>query len=327
MTTDTLPEGAKLSKLYGGDVDLVFNPNSPRYRYTITDPSAKRYQESVRGVTTVLRDIIHKPDLLMWPMNMSHQKLFGAKWDETLARYIYDAPTALLKPDTAFTPEFLQGAMESGAKAHTDRSDRGKDIGTMAHTAVEVYLKGSVSFEEALAAGEAEANGELPEENAKALRKALKAFVAWWEALPDKQVLATERPVYSRSLCYAGTGDLIARIDGKRYMLDLKTTNSSKKAPLGIYAEYFMQLGAYAFAAREEDGEAFDDLGIIRVSKDGKLSIATSQDMNIAVADCERAFAFAIRVHDWLENTSQYLTDSHFVSHLNKLVEGRLPEN
>lgn len=317
-----LPEGAVLHELYNGRVQMVFNPNSPRYRYTVTDPDNNRYQESVRGVTTVLRDIIHKPDLMAWPMNMSHQKLFGAKWNEDALKYVYTEREALLKVGQGYTIDQYQEFMEQGAKAYLDRSQRGKDIGTMVHRACELYLKDK-SAHESLSTAFEEAGEGLSQDDTKATEKAFAAFQEWWDALPNKRVVSTEAAVYSRSLNYSGTADLVAEIDGKTYMLDLKTTNSSRKAPLGIYAEYFMQLGAYSYAYKEETGTEFDDLGIIRVSKEGKLSIATAKDMGIDVDECERAFAFAIRVHDWLEKTTKWLTDAHFVSHLNRLAEGR----
>lgn len=317
-----LPEGATAHSLYGGGVQLVFNPNSPKYRYTVTDMAHSRAGDAVRGVTTVLRDVIHKPDLMMWAMNMSHGKLFGATWDNEQEKMVYNESKALIKTDHLYPADALQEFMEAGAKAHRDRSDRGKDIGTMVHKAVEMYLLGKDRIE-SLQEGINEGGGVLSKEDGKALSSALDAFIGWWDALPNKEVLSTERVVYSRSLNYAGTCDIVAKINGKVYMLDIKTTNASRVAPLGIYAEYFMQLGAYSYALREEEGQAFDDLGIIRVGKDGKLCIATATDMNIEVDACERAFAFAVRMHDWLEDTSKWLKDSHFTSHLSNLAEGR----
>ena len=50
---------------------------------------------------------------------------------------------------------------------------------------------------------------------------------------------------------------------------DIKTTNASRQAPLGVYPEMFLQLGAYANAHLEEFPlEEIDDLAIIRVGKD-----------------------------------------------------------
>lgn len=309
--------------MYDGAVHLNFNPKSPRYRYTVSDDATNVRDQSVRGVTTVLRDIINKPDLLQWPMNMSHQKIFGAAWDDNLKEYFYKEEVALLKCGKEYTPEELQEIMKAGARAHVVRSDRGKDIGTMVHKAVEVYVR-SQDASEALQAALGVAEGEVAKEDRKAIEKAFNTFKDFWDSL-HATVIDVERPVYSRGLNYAGTCDLIAEINGRRYLIDLKTTNSSKKAPLGVYSEYFMQLGAYSYAYKEETGTLMDDLAVIRVSKEGVLSVVTATDMKIEVGACERMFAYAVRVHDWLEEAAAFLQDPHFKSHLNRLADdGRM---
>lgn len=293
-----LPEGAEAFSLYGGSVRLVFNPNSPRYRYTVTDPEMGRFETSVRGVTTAIGDILHKKDLMSYQMNKSHQFLFGQKFDEGLKQYLYDPQTAFLQPDVAYTTEQLQGSLETARKAHMDWSQRGKDIGTIAHKAVELYLLG----EESKIAEFIEEFDPTDEEK-KCVRKIYRTFVKWWESLgDDKEVVALERPVYSRRLHYAGTLDLVVRIGKKVVVMDLKTTNASRNNPMGIYPEMFLQLGAYSYALREETGqEMFQDVAIINISKEGKLNILSAVDMGLTVEECEKAFAFGLRLHDWLE--------------------------
>lgn len=303
----------KTYTLYGGDVELVFKPNSTKYRYTVTDRMVRDMQgASVRGVTSVLKDIIAKPDLMTWPMNMANAFLFGSTFDEVLKQYVCDWEKASLKPDTPFTEEELQNMMMDGSRQWTKRSDKGKDVGTLTHSAVEAYLRG-VEFVWPEVDPEQDKEGA---ENVKMAQKALKAFTGWWDSLEDKEVIEVEKPIYSRSMKYAGTFDLMARINGKTYMLDIKTTNASKKAPLGIYSEYFLQLGGYSYAMKEETGQSSDDCGVIRIGKDGRLFIATANDIGLTVDGCERAFAFAVRLHDFLEQATPFLQDAHFKSHL-----------
>ncbi len=326
-TKPAIPEGATQHSLYGGEVDLIFNPNSPRYRYTVTDKQTGLKDQSVRGVTTILRDIIAKPDLMTWPMNMAQGYLFGATFNEEEKKYLYDQKKAFLKPDKALSEPELQKAMETASAAFRAKQDKGKDVGTMTHKMIEQFLKGEQPDVkefmpvEGIATFDEELN--IFTTNSKLAFKAFETFEGWWGSLEQKAVMSTERPIYSRMMGYGGTCDLVAEINGKIYMLDIKTTNTSSKAPLGIYAENIMQLGGYAHACREEDGTDFDDLGIIRVSKEGQLSIATAGDMGIPVNECERAFAFAVRIHDWLEKTSPYLADAHFNSHLVGSLNGR----
>lgn len=294
-------------ELYGGEVQLDFNPDSPRYRYVVTDRRAGTADVSVRGVTSVLKDIIAKPDLLTWPMNMATQYLFGATWDDGLKKYFYNPKKAAVIDGTSYTAQELQELMEEASRQWIKRSDKGKDVGTLTHEAVEAYIKGeSMNYPE----------DEESQDNVKLAKKASQTFKTWWERLEDPEVISTEKPVYSRMMNYCGTYDLLAKINGKTYLLDLKTTNVSKKAPMGIYTEYFLQLGAYAHAVTEETGQTIDDVGIIRVGKDGRLFVATAKDIGIDTATCERAFAFAVRLHDMLETATPFLQDAHFKSHI-----------
>lgn len=313
MSSANLPDGVTEHILYNGQVRMLFNPNSPRYRYTVTDRGTGIKDESTRGVTTVIGDVLDKPGLRTWPMNMANSVMFGTKFDETLKDYTHDWKTALIKPGVAYTEEELHEAFKAGSREWTKRSDKGKDIGTLTHRAVELFLKGSEQpFEEALK----EADPDIPDDFVKDAQRALKSFVDWWKSLDNAKVIETERPIYSRSLRFSGTFDLLASINGKTYMLDVKTTNAGKEAPLGIYPEMFIQLGAYSYAIREETGIHIDDCGILRLGKDGKLHIATASDIGVSRDECERAFAFAVRLHDWLSTISPFLKDVHFKSPL-----------
>lgn len=308
MATKPSTDGKTTYRMYGGKVEMVFNPKSPKYRYTVTDSVAGLKNEPVRGVTTLLKDVIAKPDLMTWPMNMSHGALFGSKFSEKDLEYLHDWKNALIKPGVAHTEEQLHDIMLEGARAYTKRADTGKDVGTQVHHMVEMYLKKHQT--------EFEKPEEMPDNEMKMAYKAFGSFKNWWDSLKNKDVLYTELPVYSRRMKYAGTMDLVVIINRKTYLLDIKTSNVSRKAPLGIYAENFLQLAAYSYAFREEHGMLMDDLGIIRVGKDGRLNIVTAQDLGLSVDQCERAFAFATRLHDWLEQSTKFLSDARMISHL-----------
>lgn len=308
----------KTYSLYNNEVAMTFDKEAPRYRYKVTDPMNSISDKPVRGVTTLLRDVIHKPELLMWPMNEAMTVLFGQEFNDAEKAYKYKQANALIKPHTVYNPEQLEMFLNEGRQAHTKKSDRGKDIGSLVHSAIEHYLRGSTA-NDALQTAYQDSGASVGIDESKATTNALTAFTTWWEGLGEKEVLGLENPVYSRKLQYSGTYDLIARINGKVYMLDIKTTNRSRTAPLGIYAEYFLQLAAYAYAVREERDIAFDDIGIINVGKDGKLSVATAKDLGMEVEECERTFAYAVRVHDWLEKTSRLTKDGRLISVLNPL--------
>lgn len=315
----------KTFNLYNNEVTMTFDKDAPRYRYKVTDPLNSISDKPVRGVTTLLRDVIHKPELLMWPMNEAMTVLFGQEYDESTKSYNYNQKKALIPPFKPFNLDQLQEFLETGRKAHTKKSDAGKDVGTIVHGAIEHYLRtgetGMNAITNALQASYKDAGGVIDVPTSTSATNATRAFVNWWEGLAEKSIIGIENPVYSRTLQYSGTYDLIARINGKTYMLDIKTTNRSRVAPMGIYAEYFLQLAAYAYAVREERGIAFDDMGIINVGKDGKVAVVTAGDLNMEMEECERTFAYAVRLHDWLEKASRLARDSHVKSSLNPLPE------
>ena len=298
--------------LYGGEVTGNFEPEA-RFRYKITDPIVKMIDKRVRGVTTVIGDILDKPGLRLWARDEMSKFAFGMK--NVKGKATYHKRQALIKPDTKYTEEQLQAILDNSFDAYKLKTDRGKDIGTMAHDFVAQYLdNGTIADMDEII----KLYPEAPEEFCNSVLKALNCFVGWWESIEDKEVIATENIIYSRTHNFSGTYDLKARIGDKIYMLDLKTTNRSLNAPLGVYPEYFMQLGGYILADEEESGSKFDDCGVINVGKDGKLSIVLASDMGVTVDECKKSFVVAIQIHNWLSRLKKMTSEKGLISSLMK---------
>lgn len=136
----------------------------------------------------------------------------------------------------------------------------------------------------------------------QAAQRAFKVFLEWYKEVKPK-VLATEQVVYSRMYKYAGCYDALLNIDGKTYLVDWKTTSSSKTAPHGIYPEMFIQLGGYAGAMMEEAMAVkgidklpqIDGLMVVSVKKDGKLDIAIRTDVDW----CAQVFRDVISIREF----------------------------
>ena len=70
------------------------------------------------------------------------------------------------------------------------------------------------------------------------------------------EIIAAEEFTFSHKGKYAGTADLIVKMDGETWLLDIKTSNS-------LHKSYDLQLAAYAKGLEEAKGIKIDRTGII----------------------------------------------------------------
>jgi len=257
-------------------------------KYHIThNPNAKgrapRYRVNDTkpiGVTTVLGKTLSK-DLMQWAVDCA-------------CEYLRDKLPVVTEKD-----------LKQAARAYITKRDFGSSTGTEAHALVELFLK--------------EKGNELAtalEDSSKEAEKAYVAFVEWFNAVKP-EVLGVEEVVYSPDLEYAGTYDCMLRINGLNYLCDFKTTNISKLAPKGVYADMFLQLGAYSLAHEEQrvyeekqDGTDLfpvEGLMIISAKKNGQLDIVTNDDVGLTVGDCMQHFAFIMMIYRFMRETERRL--------------------
>lgn len=198
-------------------------------------------------------------------------------------------------------PIITKADLEEGKKESARRRDSGGTTGTEAHALVENYLKGK-SNTMSTASQEA--------------KNAYNAFADWFEDVTP-EVINVEEVIFSNSMNYAGTYDCLLRIDGKVWLCDLKTTNASRKAPNGVYAENFLQLGAYA-AAHEEQREfeeknggtklvKIDGLMVISAKKQGKLDIVTNEEVGLSLGEAMGGFEATLGIHNYMKVTTEAL--------------------
>ena len=122
--------------------------------------------------------------------------------------------------------------------------------------------------------------------------KCIEAFLEW-EKTRQIKWQDSERLVFfaPRSLRYAGTADALAEIDGKKIVVDFKT---SKK----IYKSYYLQVAAYAAALNEELGLIGEDRYegmILRLDKEtGKF-----QEKAFDITDSVPIFWMCLDLKEW----------------------------
>lgn len=192
--------------------------------------------EKVRGVTTIIGDGIPKPALVNWSANAT-------------AEYAVDnwAELGELKPSTR---------LDRLKKARYEDRDAAARRGTEVHGLAERLVLGEKI--------------DVPEELAGHVDAYLRFLEEW-----DPHPVLVEAVVFSRRFLYGGTLDLVADLaDGRRWLLDVKTTRS------GVYGETGLQLAAYRYAdfylGDQVDGAyaeipmpEVDATGVIWVRSDG----------------------------------------------------------
>jgi len=80
-------------------------------------------------------------------------------------------------------------------------------------------------------------------------------FVDFWQTYKP-ELIHTEQLVYSDTYEYAGTVDLIIKLEDKTWLIDIKTSNS-------LHDSFDLQVSAYAHAYTEVTGEKIDRTGIL----------------------------------------------------------------
>lgn len=227
--------------------------------------------------------------------------IIGQTLAKDLMQWAVDACVSFLRLKLPIVSE--EDLLESST-AHIKLRDAGGDTGSVTHKLVEQFLKGSEPVLDDIA----------PE-----AINAYLAFVDWFvEVKPE--ILGVEEVVYSPSLEYAGCYDCLLKIDDKVYLCDLKTTNTSRNAPKGIYSENFIQLGAYALAHDEqmkyeirEAGTSelpeIDDLMVISAKKNGRLDVQKASDVGLKVKDCMAVFKQVVALHNFMQSVTKKLKE------------------
>jgi hypothetical protein len=80
-------------------------------------------------------------------------------------------------------------------------------------------------------------------------------FAEFWNTYKPELVVG-EYHVFSDEFKYAGTADLIVRMNEKLWLLDIKTSNS-------LHTSYGLQLAAYSKAWNETHNEKIEETGIL----------------------------------------------------------------
>lgn len=118
--------------------------------------------------------------------------------------------------------------------------------GTQTHSAIERFINGEeISWIDEF--GNAKYSLEV--------WKMILKFAEFWNT-HKPELIATEYHVFSDVSKYAGTVDLVVRIDKKLWLIDIKTSNS-------LHTAHNLQLAAYAMAWNETHTDPIEETGIL----------------------------------------------------------------
>ena len=224
------------------------------------------------GVTSVLQ-VLNKPALMYWAVNMTIAHLEGA-----------------LKPGKALDELQIKALLSEAKVAHRKKKEAAADLGTMVHEWIEKHIK-----------------GQKPEPFVNAIMKNSCDKFLKWETENKVEYAANEKIVYSKKLNYAGKFDFLAKIDGKYWIGDIKTSS-------GIWDEYLFQTAAYhqAYVEEYKDFKIAGEL-IVRIGKDGdEVEIKKSTDEFVTPYWINRnAFNHALKLYRTLEKLKSFKYQYH----------------
>jgi hypothetical protein len=159
--------------------------------------------------------------------------------------------------------------------------------GTQVHNAVEAFLNG-----EEIKWLDAFGNAIYSLDVWKMILK----FADFWNKYKP-ELVATEYHLFSDKYKYAGTADIIIRLNDKLWLLDVKTSNS-------LHTSYDLQLAAYAKAWSETHNEPIEETGILWLKastrgedKKGEKIQGAGWQLKV-VSDIDRNFEMFTKIQD-----------------------------
>lgn len=200
----------------------------------------------VPSVTTITGQL-DKPALVYWAANCA-------------VDYVIQEMEEVKRSFEGYSIEDLYPILESARKNFRKVSQQALDIGSGVHGAIEYHLK----------------TGKEPLSPSDELLSAFLAFLEWKDA-HNMEPLKLEHTLYDPQKRYAGTCDLICKLDGKTYLVDFKTSKKPRGKP---YPEWGYQTAAYRACYEGIQGN-----GILRLDKETgmpdwyDLSEAYEQDL------------------------------------------------
>lgn len=159
------------------------------------------------------------------------------------------------------------------------------DKGSKVHQAFEDLVKGNAV---AIDAKYVNNSTGLLEELTKEEYECVMAGNEWLTEM-NPEIISTEKVLVSNEYDYAGTRDLLCRIDGKLWVLDIKTSQD-------IYTDMKIQVAAYKHASDDLPGGEEVNLGILQLgyrrNKEKKWKLTPIPDLFDLFLSAKKSWAY-----------------------------------
>jgi hypothetical protein len=234
----TLDPSLPTVSLYGGEVQVVFDPVA--HRYSVQDQAMGLDWFHPPSVTKVLGTIDKSKPLMNWATRCGAEKF-----------------RELIHPNVSYTSEALESIARMIQFAHEEKKERAGDVGHEVHAWIENYL-----------AFRANRGGcPLPpsDPQVRSACSGARKFILEHDIVP----VAVERILYSRMWRVVGTTDFagaVCKISDSLCVLDWKSSNSVDNPA------YEWQLAAYATMWQEMTGQQVDDRYLVRLDKENSTA-------------------------------------------------------
>lgn len=342
---------------YNGGVKITYHDKAHRYYVRerispdlpVDNDLAWGKPLLTKGVTTLLDSQFDKSGLLGWAMGLCLRELFGFyDFKNEQGEHVFGFSKGvgtmweMFEGNDPIVKDSLLPIVQSAAKAYQRKKKTGADIGSLVHDAAEQYTLGTpfeLTLEKYKASQVFETPAEEEEWDAKASEElemaklAYTQFVSWWKTVQPK-LIGAEQLVYSREFNFCGTFDALLDINGKRVLVDYKTSNASKSAgaPEGVYPSYLAQSALYALALEEmrattsstkylkgveitetnyDLASSIDDLLILSVRKDGQFSAVYASELGLTMEELKEWGKNLVRNFEMTAKTKKALEAHH----------------
>lgn len=194
-----------------------------RNRYILED-DIDGSKLSLTGTTTVL-GIVDKPFLIPWAVKEAYKDLVS---------FMESCKSANDFADKVI--EHIAINLKEGTYPHQKKSSQSLDLGSLAHTEVEHFVKHYI----------ANKNYDYKiQSNIEGVKLSVQRFIDW--AVKEQvEFFSSEESVYSEIHLIAGTYDFICKIKGEWYIGDFKTSKQ-------VDDSYHPQASAYGFMINERN--------------------------------------------------------------------------